>query len=65
MDLPMIRARLRIKINGPPLSKFNPVPIRKKWIQKGHQYAETITMKKVVIDRIRAKDESYTSKIFS
>ena len=64
MELPMIRARLRIKINGPPLCKFKPVSIRKLWIQQGHQYAESATRKKVVIDRIRSEAQQYTSKIF-
>jgi len=65
MQLPMITARLRIKINGPPLSKFNPTDVRKAWLAKGHQYAETATKTKVVIERIRkAASENYTSKIF-
>ena len=65
MQLPMITARLRIKENGPPLSKFKPDAIRKNWILKGHQYAETVTQKKVVLERLRKDAEkSYTSKIF-
>ena len=64
MKLPMISARLRIKINGPPLSKFKPKPIRTLWLMKGHQYSETATNKKVVIDRIRSDaHQNYTSKI--
>jgi len=65
MKLPIIKARLRIKINGPPLSMFNPIPVRKLWLEKGHQYATTVTEKKLVIDRIRREDKKkYTSKIF-
>ena len=65
MKLPMISARLRIQINGPPLSKFKPEPIRKLWLLKGHQYSETATKKKVVLDRIRSDaDRNYTCKIF-
>ena len=62
MKLPMVVARLRIKINGPPLSKFNPKAIRNAWIAKGHQYAETATKNKVVIERIR-DCESVTNKL--
>ena len=58
MKLPMIKARLRIKSNGPPA-------IRDMWLKNGHQYAETVTEKKVVINRIRKDDKTnYTSKIF-
>ena len=65
MALPMISARLRIKQNGPPQSKFNAAPVRKLWIQKGHEYAETARKKKIVIERIRKDaDKNYTSKIF-
>ena len=65
MKLPMITARLRIKENGPPQSKFNPVPIRKLWLLQNHQYAETASANKVVTDRIRANaKKEYTSKIF-
>ena len=53
MKLPKVIARLRIKINGPPLSKHHPKAIRNAWIAKGHQYAETATKNKVVIERIR------------
>ena len=61
----MIKSRLRIKVNGPPTSMFQPQPVRKMWLHKGHQYAETATKKKLVIDRIRKQDkENYTSKIF-
>ena len=52
MQLPMIKSRLRIKVNGPPTSMFQPQPVRKMWLHKGHQYAETATKKKLVIDRI-------------
>ena len=65
MKLPMIKSRLRIKINGPPTSMFKPKAVRHLWLKEGHQYAETATQKKLVINRIRKKDkEKYTSKIF-
>ena len=68
MGIPMIQARLRIKINGPPLSMFNAADVRKEWnqwIKKGHQYAESITKKKLVLQRIRKEAKEYTSKIFT
>ena len=36
MKLPIIKARLITKRNGPPLSLFNPVPVRKLWLENGH-----------------------------
>ena len=36
MQLPIIQARLRIKINGPPLSLFEPGSVRKYWLAEGH-----------------------------
>ena len=65
MGIPMIQARLRIQINGPPLSKSNAQDIRKEWIKNGHKYAEKISKKKLVIQRIRKTDEKYTCKIFN
>ena len=41
MQLPIIQARLRIKINGPPLSLFEPSGVRKYWLAEGHQVAQT------------------------
>jgi len=65
MKLPIIKARLRTKSNGPPLTMFNPKPIRKLWIAKGHQYAETISKRSLVLDRIRTEaKKKYNSKIF-
>ena len=65
MSIKMIQARLRIKINSPPLSKFNPIPVRKYWIMKGHQLAETISERKLVIERIKKEEEAkYDCKIF-
>ena len=61
MKLPIIQARLRIKINGPPLSIFDPRDVRRYWIQQGHEVAQTLKEKKLVIDRIRKLDaEKYT-----
>lgn len=64
MGIPMIQARLRIHINGPPLSKFNAQAARIEWIKKGHEYAETISRKQLVIQRIRKDDHKYDCKIF-
>jgi len=64
MKLPMVSARLRIHQNGPPLSKFNPLPVRQLWLRKGHQMAATVAEKKLVIERIKQKDAEYTSHIF-
>ena len=65
MALEMVRARLRVSLNGPPLSMFNPVPIRKVWIEKGHEFAETKSGKRLVLNRIHEEDrQKYTSKIF-
>ena len=36
MQLPMIKSRLRIKINGPPTSMFQPKDTRKVCLHKGH-----------------------------
>ena len=36
MQLPIIQARLRIKINGPPLSLFERSSVRKYWLAEGH-----------------------------
>ena len=64
MCIKMIQARLRIKINSPPLSKFNPTPDRKYWIMKGHYLAEIVSKSKVVIDRIKKEEVEYDCKIF-
>ena len=66
MGIPIIQARLSIKINGPPLSMFNPQNVRMKWIKNGHAYAERISKKQLVIQRIRKEAKTkYTSKMFS
>ena len=57
LTLPMIRAMLRVKINGLPLSKFHLKEIQQRWMSKGHQYEATVTEKKLVIDRIRKEDD--------
>eukprot|EP00493_Phyllostaurus_siculus_P023343 UN23679 len=65
MKLPMIKARLRIRSNGPPTSMFKPRAVRDMWLKNRHEYAATVTEKKVVINRIRNDDKTnYTSKIF-
>ena len=58
MSLEMVQPRLKIKINGLPLSG------RKYWLKNGHQLAETASKNKLVISRIRKKDSNYDSKIF-
>ena len=65
MKLPIIQARLRIKINGPPLSIFDPRDVRRYWIQQGHEVAQTLKEKKLVIDRIRKLDAENTPPKFS
>jgi len=64
MALPMIIARLRTKVNGPPLTLFNPKPVRQFWIKNKGQLARTISENKLVIERIRKEERTYTSKIF-
>ena len=61
----MVLSRIRVKCNGPPLSMFNPKPVRQLWLKCGHQYAKKISDRAVVIERIRSNDQkSYKSKIF-
>ena len=57
MQLPVIKARIRIKINGLETSVFKPAAVREVWLKHGHQYAATITETNVVIDRIRKEDK--------
>jgi len=65
MKIPNIKARLRTKPNGPPLSLFNPMQVRKRWLENGHQYAATVTEQKLFIQRIRVSDKkNYTRKKF-
>jgi len=64
MSTEMVQSRLRIKINGPPLSKFNAADVRMEWTKNGHKYAEKISKKKVVIQRIRKEEDTYDCKIF-
>ena len=64
IKLPMIKERLWIKSNGPPSSMFKLCAVCEMWLKNGHQYVETVTEKKVVINRIRKDDKTnYTSKI--
>ena len=64
MSIKMVQARLRIKINSPALSNFNPIPVRKYWILKGHQLAETDSQNRVVINRIKKQEAEYNCRIF-
>ena len=65
MKIPFIKVCLRTKLNGPPLSLFNPMQVRKRWLENGHQYAAIVTEQKLVIQRIRVSDKKkYTNKIF-
>ena len=61
------RARVRIQENGPPLSMFKPLPVRKLWLREGHKNAEKVkSMEKSVVLERRRKDDAknYKSKIF-
>ena len=60
----MKQARLRIKINSLSLSKFNPTPVKTYWIVKDHQFAETVSKNKLVIDRIKKEEVENDCKIF-
>ena len=64
MKIPMMRSRLRIKENGPSISIFNPGTVRRQWISEGHKYAQKVSERDLVIERIRKPDEEYNSKIF-
>ena len=64
MKLPMITTRLRVHHNSPPLTLFNPIPVRQKWLQNGHQTARTVTQKKLVINSVRKKEKSYNCTIY-
>ena len=62
----MIKERLRIKVNGPPTSMFQPQPVRKMWLHKGHHMHLLILTNTLHLIRIREQDkEYYTSKIFN
>ena len=52
----IVLTRIRSKCNGPPLSIFKPEPVRKLWLKYGHKYAQKISDKALVIDRIRSHD---------
>ena len=61
----IVLTRIRSKCNGPPLSMFNPKPVRKLWLQHGHKYAQKVSDRALVIERIRTHDRKvYRSKIF-
>ena len=64
MSIKTVQVRLRIKINSSPLSKFNPIPVRKYWIPNGHQLAETVSQNKIVINRIKKQEAEYNCRIF-
>ena len=51
MSLKVVSARLRIKINGPPLTLFIPCGVRNLWLNKGHEFAETVYKQSIVLDR--------------
>ena len=66
MGLEMITARLRVGSNGPKLHRFNAGESVRFWIANGHEFAETQTIGKSVINRKKnEKDTKYTSKVFS
>ena len=46
MQLPMIKACMGAKSNGPPLHQFNPSLIRLKWLADSHKYVETLNIRR-------------------
>ena len=69
MGLDMIRSRMRVGSNGPPLHMFDPTPIREYWVQNRHKVAEMVKSRNSddsrVIQRLRKTDEKrYTSTLF-
>ena len=65
MQLSIMRARPRICINSPPLSLFNPEPVRVYCLENGHQLARTISEKRLVLQRIRKEESPYNCKIYN
>ena len=61
MKLPMIRARMRVGSNGPPIHLFNPTPVLEYWIDNRHRLAEKQWIKSldesVVVSRLRKEAE--------
>ena len=69
MKLPMIRARMRVGSNGPPIHLFNPEPVLEYWIEHRHRLAEKTWVAALddsrVITRIRRQQEkAYTSTMY-
>ncbi len=69
MKLPMIKARMRVGSNGPPLHLFNAEPVLTYWINNHHRLAQKSWIQSlehsVVVNRIRANaEEKYTSTMF-
>ena len=69
MKLPMIKARMRVGTNGPPLHLFNAEPVLDYWVENHHRLAEKTWIKSmedsVVVSRIRQEEaEKYTSTMF-
>ena len=61
MKLPMIRARMRVGSNGPPIHMFNPEPVLDDWIDNRHRLAQKQWIEaleeSVVVSRIRKEQE--------
>ena len=69
MKLPMIRARMRVGSNGPPIHLFNPEPVLEYWIEHRHRLAEKTWIAalddSIVITCIRRQQEkAYTSTMY-
>ena len=69
MKLPMIKARMRVGSNGPPLHMFNAEPVLNYW-QEDHRLAQKSWIQSMedslVISRIQKSEEmKYTSKMYT
>ena len=69
MKLPMIKARMRVGSNGPPLHLFNSDPILDYWKDNHHRLAQKSWIQSMehslVVHRIQKEEaEKYTSTMF-
>ena len=69
MKLPMIKARMRVGSNGPPIHQFNPEPVLEYWLANRHRLAQKQWIKalddSVVVTRIcKEEEKKYTSKLY-
>ena len=69
MKLPMIKARMRVGSNGPPIHLFNDDPVLNYWKENHHRLAQKTWVQSmehsVVVHRIQKEEaEKYTSTMF-